>query len=378
MVKRIFLSIIVVLIGSFIALTWGVDQKPRDPFKPYRQAQEKPLAIEKQTLTNFGVEEALIREKLKLSLSQRERSILAGLHWILGLVDDDETFFFIFSDFLLLMNVLGNSEDRDHQREVVLSIIKTSLGRAEKKLASIYKHDENSRAAFICMLQALSRFPEYYDTYVEFYNKHFPKPPNNDAKDDEEFANAMSNKDYKTLFDHLVASSLLHFSLKKLPKDLMVLPKDRLQVYWKNFESFDYPDHAVFSQEFRTLGYLVTHVVLGLTNYGEFPIDQSKNRQKAEDYIEASNDKVSNQLGDFDLFAEYVQSIKIFSDGQDKRVDKLEDLIYGLQRSDGSWGSKRDFTTNPYTAIHPTGAALMALNQSNLRKNFKKSAEFPY
>lgn len=339
-----------------------------DPFAAYRNFTKAPLTIEKKSLRHFAEIEEIIRAKLKLDLSKRERSILAGLHWLITFADADKNFGFMFSDFMLLMNILADGENRVHQKEVVNLIIKKSLARAEKKLNALYKPDENSRWSFICILQALRRFPEFQDSYVKFYREHFkPASEVNNEDDLAAFSHGVKVADYKLLFDYLVGASFLHYYRVNDNSNEMALPEDKFQYYLRELENFDYiKDHLTASPQFRSLGYLVTHVVLVLTNYGELKIAKSINQQKAKDYIEASFDKVRHELGDFDLFAEYVQSIKILSYGRDRRISDLEKYIYDLQRPDGSWGSQQDFETNPYTGIHPTGAALMALNQSNL------------
>src|SRR5580704_2892855 len=98
----------VLLFVSFIFLV-GYARHKQDPFSAYRDLVKKPLLIKEKKLNHYAEEEALIREKLKLSLSDKEYSILSGIHWILGLADDDKNFKFLFPDFMLLIDALSNS-----------------------------------------------------------------------------------------------------------------------------------------------------------------------------------------------------------------------------------------------------------------------------
>lgn len=352
-----------IFIGTFV-LMLGYGHLTYEPFSEYKNFKQGPLDIRPKQLKYYPVEEKLIRDKLNLALSQRERAILAGLHWIISFADKDDNFNFLFPDFMLLMYKMTQAEDRAHQKEVAESIVKTSLTRAQDNLSKLFDKSDGARWAFIGLLPALVHYPDSQDKYHEFYKNHFKPNLTKEYRDEKEYLEAIKKPHYKTLFDYLVQTSFLHYYLNKVKNPNIELPPDKFEWYLKEFEQFDYPDHPARSQEFRDLGYLATHVVLALTHYGEFPIADSVNKRKVEAYIDSSLEK-AKELGDFDLLAEYVQCLKIFNP-QDERIPELEEFIYSLQRPDGSWGSDRDFNTNPYTSIHPGGAALMALTQSNI------------
>lgn len=363
----------VFIVGLLTTLLVGYVHNKWDPFTPYKDFTKGPLSIKPKKLKHYADEEQLIREKLKLDLSHRERVILAGIHWIITFADDDNNFDFLFPDFMLLMQKLTMSENRAHQEEVAKLIVKKSFARAENKLASLFSADEESRWNFIRLFDILARNPEFQNSYFRFYQKHFgPNLRLNYKADGTEFLKAIELADYQILFAYLLQTSFLHYYLAAVKNPSAVLPSDEFPRLLKEFESFNYIlDHPVDSPQFRSLGYLATHIVLYLTNYGEFAIKDGTNKRKAQAYIESSFDKVRHQLGDFDLLAEYVQCLKILNPGEDQRINDLEKFLFSLQRPDGSWGSKWDFKTNPYTAIHPGGAALMALNQPNspVRRN---------
>lgn len=368
MPSNILLKVIpLLIIISAIGLVDSYAQQKPDPFSRYRDFVKKPLSIEPKDLKHYAREEQLIREKLALDLSTRERSILAGIHWLLTFMDKDDNFDSVFPDFMLLMNTLTHSEDRVHQREIATSVVKQSLMRAEKKLSYMFEKSEPSRWGFISLLHILTNYPELEKSYHQFYRDNFaPIDPSLEKKLEKDFDIAIQAANYKRIFDILVESSFLHYYLLKEKNPDISLPTNKYQHYLREFEKFSYIDDHPIGPQFRNLGYLVTHVVLILTNYGEFPIEKNVVAQKAEAYIASSFDKARTQLGDFDLLAEYVQCLKIFNPGKNSRqLSELENFILELQRPNGSWGSEHDFKEGPYTSIHPSGAALMALNQSN-------------
>ena len=339
-------------------------QSKNDSFSEYRDFEKKPIVINKPDKINYyHNEEALIREKLKLKLSQKEYSILAGLHWILGLADNDEAFQFLFPDFMLLMNTLSKSDTRIHQQEVIDKIIKASFARVQKDFAKYFPKEEMARWRFLGLFPILLRHPEFQEKYFSFYTKNWADILSKDfASQEADYETALKEKKFKTIFDYLVWPSLLHNYLVKVSKPPIITPADKFPEYVNRFKSFDYPDYSIDQPGFRDLGYLATHVILALTAYGQEPMPEGEIKQKVQKYIESSFDK-ARILGDFDLFAEYIQSLKIINPKRDNKIKDLEQFLYDLQRPDGSWGSEKDFKTHPYTAIHPSGAALMALNQ---------------
>lgn len=351
----------VLFILTSFTLWFGYAEAKRDPFSRYRDFVKKPFEITKpEQALHYGAEEELIRSKLKLELSQKERSILAGLHWILGLTDDNDAFSALFPDFLLFLDKMSASEDRIHQKEVVDKIIKKTFARASDNLDKLFNNEDMSRWRFIGLFPILLKHPEFQEKYYSFYNKHWPDLKKAYAEKDN-FDQAIKNNNYHALFNYLVWPSFLHYYLRET-KNILATPEDLFPTYLEKFKNFDYKDHQIDESAFRDLGYLATHVVLALTNYGLLPIAESTNTEKVKNYLESSFEK-ARQLGDFDLFAEYIQSYKILGLAHGEKIKELENFIYDLQRPDGSWGSERDFNTHPYTAIHPGGAALMALNQ---------------
>jgi hypothetical protein len=353
------------IIIASVALWFSYSKAQSDSFSPYRDFEKKALSINKPSFVkHYGAEEALIREKLKLELSQKERSILAGLHWILGLVDDDEAFAFLFPDFMLFIDKMSHCEDRIHQKEVVDAIIKKSFTRASSQLATFFsdKNDADmARWRYIGLFPILLKYPEFQEKYFNFYQERWPLIIKPFEVKDTSFSNALATNKYKAIFDYLIWPSFLHYYLADIKKAPVHTPPNHFPEYVEALKKFHYKNHPLKDPAFRDLGYLATHVVLALTNYGLLAAPDDENIKKVKKYLKSTFEK-TKKLGDFDLFAEYIFCIKIL-EPKNNKIPQWEKFLYDLQRPDGSWGSERDFVTNPYTAIHPAGAALMALNQ---------------
>lgn len=126
------------------------------------------------------------------------------------------------------------------------------------------------------------------------------------------------------------------------------------------FEEFDYSIKDISdSVTFIDAAFLATHVVLVLTNYGENPVVVDRNIIKAQKVLEETYQRVRH-MGYVDLLAEYLQCFKILKPGRDTRVCEFEDLLFGSQRADGSFGMQSDFRSNAYNAFHPTWSVLTA------------------
>lgn len=357
------------LIAIILTIVWattiaGNQTRIIDAFSKYQETPKNPLSLKPRSLTHYADVDALIKQAFKLELSEKERSILAGLYWLTGFVDKDVNFDFLSTSLLLLLHEMTASRGRHYQREVAQLVLKKSLMRGEKRLSAMYPKNQDSMYEFIGLLHILEEHPEFKASYHHFFQQQFavndPKKLSEDEKKD--FLAAVESKSARAVYEMLIDSSFLHYYLAKTTDPISGLPEDNFPFYLKELEAFSYKsDYPVMSLEFVNLGYLATHVLLVLTNYGTFAIKDSINARKADAYIKASFDKVAYELGYLDLFAEYVQSIKIMNPSN-SRLRALEHDLFYLQRSDGSWGDAQGFESDPYTAFHPTWAVLTALN----------------
>lgn len=340
----------------------------RDPFLAYRHWTSYSLSIKAVDLENNQNVEKLIREKQALNLTKKEVSILSGLHWLLGFIDDDKNFDDVFSDIIILFYELTRSEQRLIQNSVAKIVLKQSLERAIPKLEQLFPNTEEGRWDFIGILPIIADYSIYQQTYYSFYQKNFGgKPVINYQSGGVSFKQAVRNNQYEEIGDYLIDTSFLHYYLKKTQLNssdnniLSLLPKDNFKQYLKTFESFNYKHNLIDNDQYIDLAYLATHVVLVMTNYGETSIQSGINTQKVSEYIEVTYPKVRFKLGDLDLLAEYLQCLKIVSKNN-SNITSIEELLFSLQRSNGSWGTASDFKSEPYSIFHPTWAVLTGLN----------------
>ncbi|TQV88715.1 DUF6895 family protein [Aliikangiella coralliicola] len=346
-----------------------------DPYRNYRSWQFSDL-INAQSVSIKPIQlnhnqniEKRIRDALSHDLPHKEAAILSGLHWLLQFIDQDTNFNDVFSDFIILAHELSRTDIRSHQAEIAGQLLKQSLQRGQEHLDLLFPDDEEGRWDFIGLLPIIANSPEFQEPYFKFYQQQYGELPISPYRSgDMDFQQAVTNSDYEVIGDYLIDTSFLHYYLKQMSEhasntNILRLPEDNFLMYLKSFESFDYNlDHPVESDEFSDLAYLATHVVLVLTNYGEFEISPSLNNSKVNDYIEQTYPLVRHQLSDLDLLAEYLQCLKILNNEDDKKIALAEQFLLSLQRKDGSWGTMSDFNGEPYIVFHPTWAVLTALN----------------
>ena len=369
---RLRIAIILTLLFSSAAASYYFYFS--DPYRNYRTWEISNFAKTAQSVmpvdlkNNQNIERS-IREKLSLSPSARESAILSGIHWLLQFIDSDDNFNDVFSDFIILAYELSRAKNRAHQAAVAKLLLKQSLRRAQDQLPLLFPNDEQGRWDFIGILPIIAQTPEFQASYFDFYRKQFgDEIPEGYSSGNMDFKKAVQLNDYEIIGDYLIDTSFLHYYLKMTSAstahtDSIILPPDNFQAYLMTFESFDYNfAHPIDSDKFSELAYLATHVVLVLTNYGEFKIQPGIIRDKVNDFVRQTYQAVRYQLNDLDLLAEYLQCLKILNEGDEQLISETEDFLLSLQRPDGSWGTKNDFQQEPYIIFHPTWAVLTALN----------------
>jgi hypothetical protein len=311
--------------------------------------------------------DSLISKYLKQDISATEKSILKGLRWLIKFIDKDSNFEFLHTNLFLLLHELSLNKGRFYQQEVAQVILEASLARAEPILAKLYPQSYGSAWKFIGLLHILEHNKKFKNSYYKFFKNNFKNNYKNNFNDDKNYySQALKNKSYKEIYDYLISTSFLYYYLTQTNTKLPNLPHDNFKAALKQLEELNYDTElSSDSEEFINLGYLATHVILVLTNYGALPIKDSINMRKAAHYIQESFSKVYN-LGYIDLLAEYIQCLKIIQPlikNSTKEISKYEQFLLDQQRSDGSWGNDRSDNGDPYTVFHPTWAVLTAINQ---------------
>lgn len=331
-------------------------------FASYVETEKKAVVFRDRTLTNYANAERLIIDKLKLNLSKKERAILRGLYWLIGFADSDDNFNRIFSNFLLLLHELGFSKERAFQKQIVTSIMETSLARGAKNLSKIFSDDD--QWDFISIFPIILDYPALQNPYFRRYQEQFGQKSSDSVSEDQrrKFSSALKKRNYDEISDILLDASFLHAYIFK-SKRYMKLPENNFFLFLNQLNEIDFNErYPVDSTEFHDLSYLATHIPLMLTNYGEFPLHDNVHGGKAKAYLLNTFEK-AYQAKDLDLFAEYVQCLKLINQ-KAPELKALDSILMNLQRSDGSWGERDDFhDTDPYSVFHPTWTVLTALNQ---------------
>lgn len=356
---RVYALILIIFVFASQALGQEV-------FKAYQDPASKPKSLKTRDLVNYAEEDRLIAQKFEKKLSNKERAILHGLYWLIGFADSDKNFDFLSSSFLLLLYEMTFSKGRVEQQEIAKLILKKSLARAEKRLSKLFPPSERSQWMLIGLFHILLKYPEFMPSFQKYYEDKFAiKDPESQSKEEKrDFDLAIKDKSYRAIYEELIDTSFLHYYLSLTKDPIKKLPRDNFPVYLKQLESLDYDENLpVKSDIFINIGYLATHVILVLTNYGEFLIKNDVNMRKAKTYIKNTFDKVRNELGYLDLLAEYVQCLEILEPRNNEHIKESIKFLIDLQRSDGSWGTASSIQSDPYTAFHPTWAVLTALNQ---------------
>ncbi len=354
----IVLTAIGITLFTILLITTG------DPYHKYRESSDSVLAIKPLTLKYNQSTEELIRDSFGVTKDKKEKSILAGLHWLLGFINKEENFQDVFTDFVILAAELARTDVRPMQKVAAQQLLQDTLTRGAEQLPNLFPADEEGLWDFLGILQIVYASEIHRSIYISFYQKHFS---NLDKKaytsGEHPFEEAVQVHNYEVIGDYLIDTSFLHYFIQKYPDNKLHLPPDEFESYLHQFNQFEYDISLEYdSNAFSDIAYLATHVVLVLTNYGENLIYTGVNRQKVERYLNETYTIVSNQLGDIDLFAEYLQCIKILYQSNDFRIAETEQFLLSLQRKKGSWGSKQYFIQDPYTRFHPTWAVLTGLN----------------
>ena len=351
--------LVTVLIGalSYLLLL------PPDSYERYRQVPQQGLQIQAMDLQHNQAIESQIRESLKQTSDPKEAAILGGLHWLLGFIDKQDNFEAVFSDFIILSAELARAEKRPLQRQVATQLLNATLARGAQQLSQLFPADNEGLWDFIGILQVAWASEVHRTAYVDFYQRQFASVDKLEYDSELSFAESITKANYEVIGDYLIDTSFLYYFRQKYPGSDIHLPPEQFETYLQQLTQFDYNlSHQYASNEFSDLAYLATHVVLVLTNYGELAVIEGDNTKKVARYIDASYQDVRFKLGDIDLLAEYLQCLKILFKGNEPRVENTEEFLLSLQRSDGSWGSLKDFTEEPYIQFHPTWAVLTGLN----------------
>ena len=356
-------SLIIVLLIAAACLSFLANYY-QDPFRNYRPWIAQPVSLQSLELQHNQDVEILIRQKMSLDISEKEKVILGGLHWLCGFMDKDANFDDVFTDLIILLKELSRGESRNHQTEVAQLLLDQSLARGAKRLPRLFSDDEESRWDFIGILPIIADSAGHREEYLAFFRRQFKTQQARAYQSgDTTFSQALQLEDVEAIGDYLIDTSFLHYYLMKSPNNGLNLPPNTFNQHIKAFQTYEYELGLSYdSDAFIDQAYLATHIPLVLTNYGEYDYTASLLGNKVRQFINETFEDVRYKTADLDLLAEYLQCLKILEDPSDERITESENFLIELQRSDGSWGTQSDFKGEPYLIFHPTWAVLTALN----------------
>lgn len=360
--KLLLLALFLIAVGVVLVAYFS------DPYRHYKSLLPQSIELNSVQLRHHQPNLLQINTAFKSIKPQQKQidkldEILAGLHWLVVFIDDDERFVDLFSDFVIFSHELSRNKNYPVLSEIGEHLLTRCLQRAQYDLDKIFSSDPAGLWDFIGILPIVAEVPELREVYFQFYRSRFAKLPKQAYQSEGlAFNEAVASNNYQVIGDYLIDTSFLHYYLLKSDKPPIILPPDDFRVHMKAFEVFEYPMALdSHSDAFSELAYLATHVVLVMTNYGELNLKADVNSDKVSHFLDASYAEVRFELNDLDLLAEYLQSLKILNSRQDSRIIETESFILSLQRSNGSWGTQADFAGDPYEAFHPTWAVLTAL-----------------
>lgn len=130
------------------------------------------------------------------------------------------------------------------------------------------------------------------------------------------FCKALERKNFPLLTEYLCYTSFHYYDPRRENAPNLTSAGNLFIRYLKEIEEISYIGIRYEERDnFIDLGYFATHVIFVLNNYGEFQIRESINKRKAENFIDKTSDFVGEQLGHLDLFAEYLQCLKMLNRG---------------------------------------------------------------
>lgn len=308
----------------------------------------------------------VVAERLEAHLADIEQenhqAALRGVLWTVRLVQPDDHFGAVFSDYLLMLHEHQQRARDETVRRCLTDLIRNALDRAAPRLETLFPADAYGAWDFRTILRILWAYGGPRKVYEAYHEDVLAKQPPIDYA--RTFAEALADRDYDALCDHLVDAAFLHY-LRAAPQARdMELPEDRLDEYVEALGALEFVHSATSDpRAYSDQNYFATHVILALSDYGIRPLTDSRLTRRTLRYLQEEFEPVWRRVPDVDLLAEFVQSLEIGGLGDQALVRQARHRLVERQHADGSWGSAEDLGGNPYQALHPTWTVSTALMQ---------------
>ena len=243
--------------------------------------------------------------------------------------------------------------------------IRVTAARVAEDPTEYFTPNEQGRWQFIAVIRLLHLHGVDIGPFQPFYEAHFPgsPAPYRDLFYGIEYPDAVASTNYRSMGNHLTYASFLHFLLRDVADPGFPLPDDHFPEMLGALEDFTYPLGDTDGPELAEQDYFATHLAMMLTNWGEEDLMEGDLVGPLRAYVDSRFDTVRLGSDDFVLFAEFVEALRLLQLGGDSRIERGEAVLMARQHADGSWGAETasSLSEDPYSALHPTWAAMAAL-----------------
>jgi hypothetical protein len=304
-------------------------------------------------------------EKIELRLltekDRTRRAVLNGLLWAVKFAEDDESFDFVFSSYVLMLRELTLRRDDEFMSGVASELIRDAFSRLAPRLDNAFPAHNSGKWDFISILPFIYQFGVDDGPYLEFYGRQFDmdhKPAHGET-----FEHGLETYDYDLLGDYLIDYTFLHFLNVSSPGHGFDLPQDRFEEFVEAVSALPLiHDCESDSTDYYNQNYYVTHIVFVVTDYGQVEMKDEALKARMVDYLQGNLETVVSDVGELELMAEFIHCLNMLGYGDDEGVSMTIEKLLDAQHENGSWGTEEDFAGDPYDQLHPTWAVMTALH----------------
>ncbi len=302
----------------------------------------------------------LLRQAINRSNSRVERSLLAGLHWLVKTVEKNASFDSIFPSYVILLDQLRQHHQLQPVGYIARLLLQNAFRRARPHLSDIFDKTMEDKWRFISILPLLYEYNISQKAYLKFYQTRFPKGFPNAKK--KLFAQALKKKDYEDLNNLLEQEARLYAFLKDHPRNPYALRASRLPQYLKQLtrikltETFQGNDEAYTDQNYLVLRWLSL-----LKTWGKRTSNTRVLQTRLQTILQKEFATIRHKTEDMELQATTTQRLLEMSNKKLPLKSTIHHLI-SLQNIDGSWGTDEDFSKGTHLATRPTFTVLRALH----------------
>lgn len=310
-----------------------------------------------QTKHNRATFAAIGRELAANRGNARYCAVLRGLRWCVILNDDPSRFESSFSNYVTMLDELSLSPAPPAFRKIVGDLIRREFVRALPGLGRIFQADSAGYMDFVSVLPIAYRHHVPLRGLKKFTAAHFTGVSAPDRL--EEFRQAARELEYETLTDIVVEAAFIDMAYKLGAGRDFRLPQNHYGTIMAECAAIPFARRHG-EEGYYDQNYYATHVVLALNHYGGRKVGASAAGDHVLAYLSENYAVVRNKVNDLDLLSEYLYCLRQLGISG-PLIAEGEEHILSLQHADGSWGTREDFSGEPYDQLHPTWTAITLL-----------------